>query len=61
MRDRTRSCISDKGRSETTLNWTTGKSSGLKRPTFGSSTPSGKAMPLTAASMADCASAMSVP
>ena len=61
MRDCTISCISGRGLSDMTLNWITGKSSGLKRPTSGSCTLSGKATPPTAASMAACASAMSVP
>ena len=61
MRDRTISCRSDRGLSDMTLNWMTGKSSGLKRPMSGSRTPSGKATPPTAASMAACASTMFAP
>ena len=61
MRDWTIACVSGNSRSETTLKKMTGNSSGLKRPTSGSPAPAGKTMPLTAASMAAWASAMSVP
>ena len=60
-RDSTMSWTSYRSRSETTLNWMTGNSSGLNRPTFGSSAPEGIGTSFTAAAMALSASAMSVP
>ena len=51
IRSCTSACTSTSGLSDTTPNWITGKASGSKRPTVGSSTAAGKFTPLRAFSI----------
>ena len=57
----TSSCTSGSGLSDTMPSWITGKASGVKRPTVGSSTEAGNATPFSAFSTWASAAAMSVP
>ena len=61
IRSCTSAWTSTSGLSDTTPNWITGKASGSKRPTVGSSTAAGKFTPLRAFSINASAAAISVP